>query len=183
MASQELNTVISMLKERPAIADPTVEEMRAGLEVLGTVFPVASDVALDPVDAGGVPAEWVTAPGVAPERVVLYLHGGGYVVGSIRSHCELASRLSKAAAARVLLIGYRLAPEHPHPAAVEDATAAYRWLLKIGISPGRIVIAVTPPVAASRSPRSWHCAMPANRCPRLACASHHGSTWKESATR
>jgi monoterpene epsilon-lactone hydrolase len=141
MTSQELNTVISMLKERPTIANPTVGEMRAGLEVLGTVFPVASDVALEPVDAGGVPAEWVTASGVAPERAVLYLHGGGYVVGSIRSHCELASRLSKAAAARVLLIGYRLAPEHPHPAAVEDATAAYRWLLSIGISAGRIVVA------------------------------------------
>jgi monoterpene epsilon-lactone hydrolase len=141
MASQELSTVISMLQERPVIANPTVEEMRAGLEVLCTVFPVSSDVALEPVDAGGVPAEWVTAPGATPERIILYLHGGGYVVGSIRSHCELASRLSKAAAARVLLIGYRLAPEHPHPAAVEDATAAYRWLLSQGISTNRIVVA------------------------------------------
>jgi monoterpene epsilon-lactone hydrolase len=141
MASQELHTVISMLKERPVVANPTVEEMRAGLEILSTVFPVASDVALEPVDAGGVAAEWVTAPGATPERIILYLHGGGYVAGSIRSHCELASRLSKASAARVLLIGYRLAPEHPHPAAVEDATAAYRWLLSCGISPGRIVVA------------------------------------------
>jgi monoterpene epsilon-lactone hydrolase len=141
MASQELSTVISMLKGRPVNPNPTVEEMRAGLEVLCTVFPVSSDVALEPVDAGGVPAEWVSAPGATPERIILYLHGGGYVVGSIRSHCELAARLSTAAAARALLIGYRLAPEHPHPAAVEDATAAYRWLLTRGISPGRIVVA------------------------------------------
>ena len=141
MASQELNTVISMLQERPVNPNPTVEEMRAGIEVLCTVFPVASDVALEPVDAGGVPAQWVTAPGATPERIILYLHGDGYVVGSVRSHCELASRLSTAAAARVLLIGYRLAPEHPHPAAVEDATAAYRWLLARGISPGRVVVA------------------------------------------
>jgi monoterpene epsilon-lactone hydrolase len=141
MASQELSTVISMLKERPAITNPTVEEMRAGLEVLGSVFPVAPDVVLEQVDAGGVPAEWVTVPGVTPECVILYLHGGGYVAGSIRSHCELASRLSKAAAARVLLIGYRLAPEYPHPAAVDDATAAYRWLLSRGVAPGRIVVA------------------------------------------
>jgi monoterpene epsilon-lactone hydrolase len=129
MASQELNTIIAMLKERPVNPSPTVEEMRTGIEVLRTVFPVSSDVALEPVDAGGVPAEWVTAPGATPECVILYLHGGGYVAGSIHSHCELASRLSKAAAARVLLIDYRLAPEHRHPAAVEDATAAYRWLL------------------------------------------------------
>jgi len=141
MASHELNTIISMLKERLVSVNPSVEEMRAGVEVLCDVFPVSADVALEPVDAGGVPAEWVAAPGATAERVILYLHGGGYVAGSIRSHRELASRLSKAAAARVLLIDYRLAPEHPHPAAVEDATAAYHWLLSCGISPGRIVVA------------------------------------------
>src|SRR5512140_922332 len=141
MASPELNTIIGMLKARPVSPNPSVEEMRAGLDMLASVFPVAADVALEPVDAGGVPAEWVTAPGVSGDRVILYLHGGGYVVGSIRSHRELASRLSRAAAARVLLIDYRLAPEHPHPAAVDDATAAYRWLLSRGISPARVAVA------------------------------------------
>jgi acetyl esterase/lipase len=72
---------------------------------------------------------------------MLYLHGGGYVVGSIATHLGLAGRLSRAAAARVLLLNYRLAPEHPFPAAVEDATAAYRWLLGTGVKPGRIAIA------------------------------------------
>ncbi len=140
MASQELNTIIGMLKARPVNPNATVQEMRAGIDMLASVVPLPTDVALEPVDAGGVAAEWVSAPGAQPDRVILYLHGGGYVIGSIRSHRELASRLSRASGARVLLIEYRLAPEHPHPAAVEDSTAAYRWLLSQGITPSRIVI-------------------------------------------
>ena len=96
----------------------------------------------DRVDAGGVPAAWVEAPGADAGRVMLYLHGGGYVIGSIDTHRELAGRLSQAAAARVLILDYRLAPEHPYPAAVEDAAAAYRWLLADGGAvPARTVIA------------------------------------------
>src|SRR4030095_10104977 len=75
------------------------------------------------------------APGAESGRVLLYLHGGGYVVGSINTHRDLAGRLSRAAAARVLLIDYRLAPEYPHPAAVEDAATAYRWVLRAGAPP------------------------------------------------
>ncbi len=141
MASQELNTIIGMLKARPVNPNATVQEMRAGIDMLASVFPLPADIGLEAIDAAGVAAEWVTAPEAQPDRVILYLHGGGYVIGSIRSHRELASRLSRAAGARVLLIDYRLAPEHPHPAAVEDATAAYRWLLSQGIAPARIVVA------------------------------------------
>ncbi len=141
MASQELSGIVEMLRTRPTGVNPSVEEMRAGIEMLCAVFPVAPDVVVESVDAGGVPAEWVTAPGATADRVILYLHGGGYVIGSVRSHRELASRLSRAAAAHVLVIEYRLAPEHPHPAAVEDAATAYRWLLSRGISPTRIVVA------------------------------------------
>jgi len=75
------------------------------------------------------PAEWLRPPSAAPGRVVLYLHGGGYVIGSPRSHRHLAAAIAGAAGASALLLDYRLAPEHPFPAAVEDATAAYRWLL------------------------------------------------------
>jgi epsilon-lactone hydrolase len=140
MASQELGMIIDMLKARPLEADVSVAEMRAGIEALASIAPLPDDVTFEPVDAGGLPAEWVTAPGARRENVILYLHGGGYVIGSIKTHRELAARLSRAAAARVLLIEYRLAPEHPHPAAVEDATAAYRWLLGIGVAPSRMVI-------------------------------------------
>lgn len=141
MASQELSGIIEMLRARPISANPSVEEMRAGIEMLCAVFPAPADVRVEAVHAAGVPAEWVTAPGATADRIILYLHGGGYVIGSVRSHRELASRLSRSAAARVLVIDYRLAPEHPHPAAVEDAVAAYDWLLAQGVSPGRIVVA------------------------------------------
>jgi acetyl esterase/lipase len=105
------------------------------------MFPVDADVKSEPVNAGGVKSEWVTAPGADPGRAVLYLHGGGYVIGSINTHRTLAGRISRAAKARVLVIDYRLAPEHPFPAAVEDSVAAYRWMLSTGLKPSRIAVA------------------------------------------
>lgn len=93
------------------------------------------------IDAGGVPAEWVSWLGVAQESVVLYLHGGGYVFGGPDSHRELAWRLARETGVRVLVVDYRLAPEDPFPAAVEDATLAYRWLLEQGIAPENIAVA------------------------------------------
>ncbi len=94
-----------------------------------------------PVDVGGIKAEWISAPEAQQDRVVLYLHGGGYVLGSINSHRDVCERLSRAAKARVLAIEYRLAPEHPFPAGIDDAVAAYRWLLKQGLSAKRLAIA------------------------------------------
>ena len=75
-----------------------------------------------------------------PGRAILYLHGGGYVIGSINTHRSLAARLSRAAKARVLVIDYRLAPEHPFPAAVDDSVAAYRWMLAQGLKASRIAV-------------------------------------------
>ncbi len=95
----------------------------------------------EPRDVNGVPAEWVSARGAAADRAVLYLHGGGYVLGSIGTHRELAARISAASGARCLVIDYRLGPEHPFPAAVEDAVKAYRWLLDVGYAPERLAIA------------------------------------------
>ena len=104
-------------------------------------MPLPSDVATEAVRANGVPAEWVWVPTAAADRVVLYVHGGAYVIGSINTHRDLAGRISRASGARVLNVDYRLAPEHPHPAAVEDATAAYRWLVANGRAPARLAIA------------------------------------------
>ena len=140
MSKEQLATIVEMLRSQP-LMQPSVEEMRAHLELMGQGFPVAPDVRCERVSAGGVPAEWVAAPGAAQDRVILYLHGGGYAIGSIDSHRAMAAGLSSAAQARVLVIGYRLAPEHPFPAAVEDSTAAYRWLLRQGIAPSRVVVA------------------------------------------
>lgn len=142
MSQQQLDTIIQMLKARP-VADPnaTIDQVRAGFEAMGAMLPVEADIKAEPVSAGGVKAEWVSAPGAESSRAILYLHGGGYVIGSINTHRALAGRLSRAAKARVLLIDYRLAPEHPFPAAVDDSVAAYRWMLAQGLKPTRIAVA------------------------------------------
>jgi acetyl esterase/lipase len=130
-----------MLQARPQVVGGTIEESRAGFEQLAGMFPVADDVETEAVDAGGVPAEWLRVPESRDDRVVLYVHGGGYVIGSLNTHRELASRIARAAQATALNVDYRLAPEHPFPAAVEDSTAAYRWLLGTGQDAAQVAIA------------------------------------------
>jgi monoterpene epsilon-lactone hydrolase len=143
MATAELQKVIEQYKTlaQNAAQANGPQELRAALAKTFSGFPSAGRVTCEAVSGGGLKAQWITAPEAAADRVILYLHGGGYVMGSIETHRELVARLSKAALARCLALDYRLAPENPFPAAVNDATAAYRWLLAQGIKPGRIVIA------------------------------------------
>src|SRR5262245_3459029 len=141
MASPQLQTAIAAFKavgEEMAKATD-MKSMRAVMEKIAQ--PAPPDVKCTPVNAGGVPAEWIVAPGAAEDRFVLYLHGGGYVLGSINTHREMVSRVSRAAGARALALDYRLAPESPCPAAFDDATAAHRRLLPQGAKPGRTVVA------------------------------------------
>lgn len=98
-------------------------------------------VGWEPLVAGGVPAAWVVPDGADRDRVVLYFHGGGYVIGSIESHRNLVARVAREAGCRALSVGYRLAPEHPFPSALEDALASYRWLVAQGFEPEKIVAA------------------------------------------
>ena len=142
MSQQQLQTIVEMLRSQPVVnPNASVEEARAGFEQVASMFPVDADIKREVVSAGGIKAEWVSAPDGDAGRAVLYLHGGGYVIGSINTHRSLAARLSRASGARVLVIDYRLAPEHPHPAAVDDAVAAYRWMLAHGLKPARITVA------------------------------------------
>lgn len=141
MASESLSMIVELLRSQQMLGERPVEEMRAGMEAMTQIMPVPGDVVCERLDAGGVAAEKVSTPGINMDRVILYLHGGGYVLGSINTHRDLAQRLSRAASACVVLIDYRLAPEHPHPAAVDDATAAYRWLIDQGVKARNIVIA------------------------------------------
>jgi len=141
MASQQLQTIIQTIRSRPDLHGAPIEQRRAAMDAITVMFPVPDDVTREPVDAGGVPAEWIAAPSTDAERVIYYLHGGSYALGSINSHREMISRLSRASGARALAIDYRLAPEHPFPAAIEDATMAYRWLLSTGVDPAQVVIA------------------------------------------
>src|SRR3990172_5975817 len=142
MPSPQLQTVISFLRQRPVESpDIPIEQARVAFDAVANMLVLAADVTREAVDVDGTPGEWISAAGAADDAVVLYLHGGGYVIGSINSHREMVSRIARASGARALAIDYRLAPEHPFPAAVEDATKAYRWLLKQGIGPEKIVVA------------------------------------------
>ena len=141
MTVAQLDSLITLLTSRPAPETPDVGLSRARYEKLAAVLGGAPDAKCEKVDAGGVAAEWVAAPGFDPERSVLYLHGGGYAIGSISTHRRMAYDISAACGARVLVIDYRLAPEHPFPAAVDDAAKAWRWLLQQGFRPSRLSIA------------------------------------------
>jgi len=141
MSQQQLDSLVQMMKAAPLLQNPTIEQQRAGFEQMAAMFPVEADITREAVTANGVKAEWISAPDADSGRAILYLHGGGYVIGSIATHRSLAGRLSRAAKARVLVIDYRLAPEHPFPAAVDDSVAAYRWMLAQGIKPSRIAVA------------------------------------------
>ena len=139
MADAEIEAIRAQLAARPRPAG--LAERRARLDALGAQYPPPPDVRVEPVDAGGVPAEWTTTPGADPSRVLLFLHGGGYISGSIASHRHMVAQAGREARARTLALGYRLAPERPFPAALEDAVAGYRFLLAQGVAPGRIALA------------------------------------------
>ena len=135
MVSPELARIIEKLKNRPDYRTATMQQMRQGLDALTAAYPPEEGVACDTVDAGGVKAAWITPPGVDRGRVIYYLHGGAYVRGSIASHGGMVSRIAQSASARALLLEYRLGPEHPFPAAVDDALPGHRWLLQPGADP------------------------------------------------
>jgi phosphinothricin tripeptide acetyl hydrolase len=141
MADRGIDVVRAHLAKLPPSDSLTTAERRAQYERAEKAFPTPPDVKVERVSAPAAPAEWLRPPAAVAGRVVLYLHGGGYVIGSPRSHRHLAAAIASAAAASALLLDYRLAPEHPYPAAVDDATAAYRWLLDQAIAPERVVIA------------------------------------------
>jgi len=143
MVSIEMERLISLLRQ--SVADTTelsVEAMREQFEQIAGLTKIPKDANCEPIDAVGVPAEWISVPESIDDHVVLYFHGGGYISGSINSHREYCVRIARASKTRVLLIDYRLAPEHRFPAALEDAMKVYQWLNSSeGIKPKNIIIA------------------------------------------
>jgi monoterpene epsilon-lactone hydrolase len=145
MASWQARVLETYLVVKKRLGDQSgrldVPRERAEVESMARLFKPLGPIQSEPVDANGVPAEWIRAPDLEPTGVVLFIHGGSFNSGSIVSHRTLAGNVALASAARVLLIDYRLAPEHPFPAAVEDAVAAYGWLLAQGVAPSQLVVA------------------------------------------
>ena len=138
MAQSEIDAIRALLVSKPRPVGWA--ERRQRLDDVGSVWPVADDVKLVTVDAGGVPGEWSSVPGSDPSRVLLFFHGGGYCSGSIRSHRRMVSEAGRAAKMRTLAIAYRLAPEHPYPVALDDAHSAWRFLRQAGIAAAHIAI-------------------------------------------
>jgi monoterpene epsilon-lactone hydrolase len=132
MLSQAMQDLMHQLKERQRAGTnrppATIAETRASFAPGGPVHPIPDDVRVSEANSGGVPAYWIDAPNVDADRVLLFLHGGGFQFGSIRSDGELAARMGRAAGMRVLFPEYRLAPEHPFPAAIEDVISVWDWL-------------------------------------------------------
>jgi epsilon-lactone hydrolase len=144
MPSVEHQMVADLLRAARADEPPEglpLELSRANMDQLADILPMPADVDVTAAEVDGVAADWVVAAGADDDRALLYLHGGAYTQGSVRSHRSFCGRLSVATETRVLALDYRLAPEHPHPAAVDDATTGYRWLLDEGFDPQRLVVA------------------------------------------
>jgi monoterpene epsilon-lactone hydrolase len=145
MASKESEAVKELwgrwTEEARANPAATFEEVRARTSHWGDITTEPRGVDYLEIAVAGLPGLWAVPKGSAEDRVILCLHGGGFITGSIYTHRKLFAHLAKAVGARALLAEYRLTPEHPHPAPLEDTTTAYRWLLDQGIEAGHVAIA------------------------------------------
>jgi monoterpene epsilon-lactone hydrolase len=138
LGQSEIDAIRALLSSRPRPLGWT--ERRRRLDEIGSYWPAADDAEFEAVDVDGVPGEWSIVRGSDVSRALLYLHGGGYCSGSIVSHRRMVTEAGRAAGVRTLAIGYRLAPEHPFPAALDDALTAWRFLGDHGITAAHIAI-------------------------------------------
>jgi epsilon-lactone hydrolase len=138
MTQSEIDAVRALLSSKPRPVGWS--ERRNRIDEIGAVWPVADDVELTAVDVIGIPGEYSVAPASDPSRVLMFFHGGGYCSGSIKSHRRLVTEAGRAAKMRTLAVGYRLAPEHPFPAAYDDALTAWQFLQNQNIAAAHIAI-------------------------------------------
>jgi epsilon-lactone hydrolase len=138
MGQSEIDAVRALLISKPRPVGWA--ERRQRLDEVGSIWPVADDVKLEAAELDGVPGEWSSVPGSDASRVLMFFHGGGYCSGSILSHRRMVTEAGRAAGVRTLAVGYRLAPEHPFPAALNDALTAWRFLRKRRVAADHIAI-------------------------------------------
>lgn len=140
MSKQQLDELNALIRARPHFT-AGIADRRAGWEKLAGRFPAAPDVTFDVIDCNGVPGLKVTPPNAQSPRSILYIHGGGFVLGSSHTYREFTGRLGRAACATSIVPDYRLAPEHPFPAGLEDTVKVYEWMLDQGYDPEHLAIA------------------------------------------
>ena len=141
MSIEQQETLDAILRQGALPVDSDVSEQRRLLRELVSARPLPAEVTVTAVTLGGVPTAEITVDGIEPRHVVLYFHGGVYVLGDAALAAELASQIGRRTQAKVISVDYRLAPEHPYPAAVDDALAVYEALLHDGIAPSDIALA------------------------------------------
>jgi len=142
MAFAELETVLAHLRaHQPRGGARTLVDLRRYVDAMGAMEPVAPDIAIEPMALGGVPAERLAAPGADPKRALLYVHGGAYAFGTLAGYRPLAGRIARAFGAQVFVVGYRLAPEHPFPAGLDDVKRSYAALRAATRDAAKIAIA------------------------------------------
>ena len=142
MVSKGMERVIALLKQFQSMTEEqTVESVRQGLDQLAAMTKIPEDITREPLKINDIEAEWIYAPEVKPDKVLLYLHGGAFVAGSINTHIDLISRISRAAKIKVLAINYQLGPEHQFPAGLNDCFDTYQWLIsEKNFNPNNIII-------------------------------------------
>jgi acetyl esterase/lipase len=142
MPSVEIKKVREYWDRQASVdAQPSIEEMRLYDDYWATLTGEPGEVDYIEATVGGIPGLWAVPKGAAWDRVIVCFHGGGYMMGSRYSHRKMYGHLAKAVGCRGLLVDYRLTPEHPHPAQVDDAVAAYRGILELGVSPAHVAFA------------------------------------------
>jgi monoterpene epsilon-lactone hydrolase len=141
VSTEQQETLDAILRQSAFPADIDVSEQRRLLQELTSAQPLPADVTVTVAALGGVPTAEITIDGIEPRHVVLYFHGGVYALGDAASAAGLAAQVGRRTRAKVISVDYRLAPEHPYPAAVDDALAAYQALLATGTAPSDIVFA------------------------------------------
>src|SRR5438270_6263575 len=139
MDQSEIDNVRALLRSKPRPVGWAARRQR--LDEIGSVWPVADDVELEGVEVNGLCGEWSLASSSDRSRVLLFFHGGGYCSGSIVSHRRMVTEAGRAAGTRTLAVAYRLAPEHPFPAAYDDARTAWEFLRNEGVPASQIAIA------------------------------------------
>ena len=138
MSHSEIDDIRALLSSKPRPVG--WQQRRQRIEEVGSAWPAAADIERKQIDIAGMPGEWSLAPGSNASRALLYFHGGGYCSGSILSHRRLVTEAGRAAKTRTLAVEYRLAPEHPFPAALDDALSAWNFLRKSGVAAEHIAV-------------------------------------------